>query len=69
MHIVNLRVCKIKPVLSLFFDIVEAFTTPHLENVCQRNKLMGKLKGIILHPPQNKVEELKWILNDILGFL
>ncbi len=32
-----MHVCENKPALSLFFDIVQLFTTAHLENVCQKN--------------------------------
>jgi len=35
----NMRVCEIKPALSLFFDIVQLFTAPHWENVCQKNTM------------------------------
>lgn len=36
---VNMHFGENKPALSLFFDIVQLFTTPHLENVCQKNAM------------------------------
>lgn len=34
-----MHVCENKPALFLFFDIVQLFTTPHLENVYQENTM------------------------------